>query len=309
MILVTGGAGYIGSVLISRLRREGKEVRVFDKLMYTGESLLPYFNYIDFYQGDIRNQEDCIQALKGVDRVIHLAAIVGEAACAKDPELARETNLYATRQLWEIARDQGTKSFLFASTCSNYGTAEFADEKAELKPLGLYAETKVEAERWLLSQEGMDTTILRFATAFGVSPRMRWDLLINQFVLDAYLNKELSVYNPSSQRPYCHVKDISSMIMSVLWMMTTFKGFNHEIFNIGGHNRSKIELAEYIRKLIPCLEIKTVITGKGRDYRVDFSKIQSYGNFPWLYPEKGIQMLVDAIPLFDHLLDRKWVNA
>lgn len=313
MILVTGGAGFIGSVLVGKLLKDGKQVRVLDNLMYTGESLLPNINSIDFYYGDIRNAEDCIGALKGVEHVIHLAAIVGENACRAWPTLAQETNLYATRQLWEIARDNGVKSFIFSSTCSNYGKAELATEETELNPLGIYAKTKVDAERWLLEQdeEKMHTVILRFATAFGLSPRMRWDLLINNFILDAWLHKELRIYDPLYNRPYCHVKDISSMIVGTHWLVSTFNIFNREVFNVGGYNRTKMEIAKLVKDVLPSTTILTTETGKGRDYTVDFSKIHGYGLMPWPWrpPETEIRRMVNSLCLFDNLIASKWANA
>lgn len=313
MILITGGAGYIGSVLVSRLRRDGKKIRIFDNLMYTGEGLLANIGspYVDFYQGDMRNPEDCINALKGIDTVIHLAAIVGEAACKKNPSMAKDVNFYATCQLWEMARDQGTRRFFFASTCSNYGVADLASEKTELKPLGLYAETKVDAERWLLAQDSgdMDTVIFRFATAFGVSPRTRWDLLINEFVLDAYISGRLSIYNPAAQRPYCHVEDIANMVSEVVQMVRRFVGFNKTIFNVGGYNRSKFQIAEILKREFPSLLVDISQGGDGRNYRVDFSKIHAYGITPVRPPETEIKKMIVALPLFDNLRAKKWRNA
>lgn len=309
--LVTGGCGYIGSVLVNQLVLENNKVRVLDNLTYTGEGILQNFDSIDFIQGDVRDAETCIESVQGVEAVVHLAAIVGEGAAKKNPELTKETNLYATRQLWEIARDAGVKTFTFASTCSNYGKAELATEETELNPLGLYAETKVDAEKWLLAQPGnkMTTIILRFATAFGLSPRMRWDLLINQFVLDSFLHKKLSIYNPNAQRPYCHVRDISRMLIRTTQMASKFNKFNRSVFNIGGYNKSKLEIAEMVKEQMPCLKIETVETGGGRDYAVSFRKIRGFGIVPRIEPKKGIDALVRSLPLFDSLSAEKWKNS
>jgi len=301
MILITGGAGYIGSVLVHKLlANKNGPIRVLDNFMYTAESLMPISKNIELVRGDIRDADICIYAMKDVGFVIHLAAIVGENACAKNPTLAKDTNLYATRQLWEIANEHNVNSFAFASTCSNYGKASMATEESELFPLGLYAETKVAAEKWLLEQNGMHTMIFRFATAFGISPRMRWDLLINQFILEAYTNKKLSLYNPNAMRPYCHVEDIGMAIRSI---------YQSKITNVGGYNRTKLQLASYISHYIPDIEIEIVDKGDDRDYSVDFSRLHNLGIVPKMTPEKGIDELFCALPLFDDLSDRKWVNS
>ena len=185
-ILVTGGAGYIGSVLVQLLLQRGSRVRVLDNLRWGGESLLSAMNRDGFelQHGDIRNRAGLKRALQGVRAVIHLAAIVGDPACRAEPELARETNLHASVELFDASVRQGIERFVSVSTCSNYG--RMADptiacgEDAELRPVSLYAELKVQFERYLLeSTAPICATSLRFATAYGLSPRMRFDLTVN----------------------------------------------------------------------------------------------------------------------------------
>jgi len=175
-VLVTGGAGYIGSVLVRLLLKEEYFVRVLDNLSFGGESIVELFNYenFEFIKGDVRNNEDVIKAVNGMDYIVHLAAIVGDPACAKEPELAREINLEGSKRVYNIAEKSGVKKLLFASTCSNYGKMSepdnFVDERSELSPVSLYAETKVAFEEFLLSQSRTNTckpTCARFSTVYG----------------------------------------------------------------------------------------------------------------------------------------------
>nr|HPH00362.1 SDR family oxidoreductase [Tenuifilaceae bacterium] len=199
-VLVTGGAGYIGSVLVRQLLEHNYRVVVLDSLMYGGESLLDLFNNnnFDFVKGDIRREEDIAMAMKGVDFVVHLAAIVGDPACAKQPELAKSTNLDGSKLLYSIANKMGVKRFIFSSTCSNYGRMAnpdiMVDEMSELAPVSLYAETKVGVEKFLLSQPKSNTckpTVLRFSTVYGLSLRPRFDLTVNEFTKELALGREL----------------------------------------------------------------------------------------------------------------------
>jgi nucleoside-diphosphate-sugar epimerase len=245
-ILVTGGAGYIGSVLIRKLIPYHK-VTVVD----LKEPVIPCSNI----KADIRefNRVDA-------DLVIHLAAIVGDPACARQPELAREVNFDATVKLYEKS-----KRFVFASTCSNYGkTDEIVDENSPLNPVSLYAETKVEAEKAL-----KDATILRFATAYGVSPKMRYDLTVNEFTKEIIFGNELVVYGEQFWRPYCHVSDIADAII----MSMDYKG----TFNVGGKNYRKKDIVEMILSEFPGRVRYVKREEDPRDYRVSFERIKTIG--------------------------------
>ncbi|MGC9364400.1 MAG: NAD-dependent epimerase/dehydratase family protein [Fidelibacterota bacterium] len=288
-VLVTGGAGYIGSVLSRQLLQKGYEVRVFDVLRFGGESLLGIYDHsnFEFIKGDIRDESDVIQAVDGADAVVHLAAIVGDPACAKEPDLAREVNLTASKNLFDIChRTKKVKRFIFASTCSNYGKMEgdgFINEESPLRPVSLYAELKVEFETYLLkSQTRSDfvPTSLRFATVYGLSPRMRFDLTVNEFTRDVALGKKLLIYGEQFWRPYCHVEDLARACILVLESEPS--KVDHNVFGVGdtGENYQKKMLSEEIKNIVPKMQVEYVHKDEDpRDYRVDFSKIKNELNF------------------------------
>ena len=200
-VLITGGAGYVGSVLTAELLGEGYRVKVLDNLMHGGESLLPVLGHerFEFVRGDVRNNEDLLTVLAGVDKVVHLAAIVGDPASKKMPEETKEINLEATKKIVDLSKEKGIKRLVFFSTCSNYGTSdsdELSDENTPLNPISLYAETKVEAEKYVFSSvgTGFAPCVFRVSTIFGTSPRMRFDLTVNQFVLEALRDRKLIIF-------------------------------------------------------------------------------------------------------------------
>jgi len=259
LILVTGGAGYIGSVLVRKLLAEEYRVRVLDSLMYGGHALEELRDSADFelIRGDIRSDDTVKQALDGVRAVVHLAAIVGDPACSRRPELAREVNLDASLQLFDLSRAAGIGRFVFASTCSNYGRmadpTKYVTEDSELPPISLYARAKVAVEGALLKADGKNdpvVTVLRFATVFGLSPRMRFDLTVNEFTRELLLHRELVIYGEQFWRPYIHVMDISRAISLVLG--TPAGLINRQVFNVGNtsQNYQKGRLVELVREQI-----------------------------------------------------------
>ncbi|MCS4174468.1 NAD-dependent epimerase/dehydratase family protein [Salinibacter ruber] len=281
-VLVTGGAGYIGSMLVRQLLRAGHRVRVADTLQAGGESIIDLLDVDDFefVRSDVRDEDAMREAAAGVDAIVHLAAIVGDPACAEAPELARNINLDASKQLYRIAEDLGIGKFVFASTCSNYGKMEgedFLDEDSPLRPVSLYAETKVEVEKYLLDQpDGNDCkpTCLRFATVYGLSPRVRFDLTVNQFTKELALGKELVIYGEQFWRPYCHVADLARSVRTVLNAEADDVAF--DVFNVGDNdeNYQKQTIVDLIVERIPDADLSYVEkTEDPRDYRVDFSKI------------------------------------
>jgi nucleoside-diphosphate-sugar epimerase len=282
-VLVSGGAGYIGSVLVRLLLKENYHVKVLDKLKFGGESIVELLNYpeFEFIYGDVRKKEDVVKALDHVDYVVHLAAIVGDPACAKEPDLARSTNLEGSRMLYETAESFGVRKFLFASTCSNYGKMKdpdaFVDENSELTPVSLYAETKVGAETFLLSRDKNNTckpTCLRFSTVYGLSPRIRFDLTVNEFAKELAMGRELVVFGEQFWRPYCHVIDLARSMVLVLKAEPEKVSFN--VFNVGdtSENYTKQMIVDEIKKVLPEAKIKYVKkTEDPRDYRVSFTKI------------------------------------
>lgn len=284
-VLVTGGAGYVGSVLVDELLDRGWAVRVMDTLTVgDGRSLLHVWGRprFDFVRGDVRDSELRASALAGADAVVHLAAIVGDPACARDPERAREVNLAATRALVTEASAAGVKRLVFASTCSNYGKLQdgdaFATEEWDLRPVSLYAETKVAAELEVLahSTPGFATTCLRFATVYGVSPRMRFDLTVNEFARDALLHHKLVVYGEQFWRPYVHVWDAVQAVSAVL--EAPAEQIQGEVFNVGNSNQNfrKQDLVEFLLERIPGTVVERVAKQEDpRDYRVGFGKIEA----------------------------------
>ncbi|MFW6046525.1 MAG: NAD-dependent epimerase/dehydratase family protein [Candidatus Woesearchaeota archaeon] len=284
-VLVTGGAGYIGSIVCRLLRKEGCFVRVLDNLRYGGETLVHLLNddNFDFIKGDVREINDLKNAVKGIDHVVHMAAIVGDPACKKEPELAQQTNFVSTKELYSIANSEGVKKFLFASTCSNYGKMEdpdrYVNEDSKLAPVSLYAETKVDSERYLLNQDKKNIckpTCLRFSTVYGLSPRIRFDLTVNEFTKEIALGRELIVFGEQFWRPYCHVQDLARSVLYVIENKEGITDFN--VYNVGdtAENYQKQTIVEEIQKQIPEAKIKYVEKNEDpRDYKVSFEKIKN----------------------------------
>lgn len=291
-VLVTGGAGYVGSILVRRLLGLGYEVLCLDILRYGGESLLevwdkPGFN---FFKCDITDYDAVDQILSGKDvfAVVHLAAIVGDPACKMEPDLAVKTNLEASTHLLEKSIECGVGRFVFASTCSNYGKMEeedgYVSETSRLAPVSLYAELKVKFEELILQgierRANFSPTSLRFATVYGNSPRMRFDLTVNEFTKELALGRELVVYGEQFWRPYCHVADFSRAITAVL--AAPSEKVAYDVFNVGdtGQNYTKKMIVEEIKRQIFGCRIKRVDKKEDpRDYRVNFDKIRKVLGF------------------------------
>jgi nucleoside-diphosphate-sugar epimerase len=283
--LVTGGAGYVGSIVVDELLARGHRVRAVDSLLHGSvPSLLLAWGKEDFefVRGDVRDRSLMREALKDVDKVVHLAAIVGDPACSRDPDLAREVNQDATIALLEDARSAaGVERFVFASTCSNYGKLEgdtYATEEFELAPVSLYAETKVAAELQVLAAANgqLAPTCLRLATVFGTSPRMRFDLTVNEFTRDVALDKDLVVYGEQFWRPYVHVRDAARAVATVL--EAPREHVSGEVFNVGDtdENYRKLDIVGLLQERFPEARVDYVHKDEDpRDYRVSFDKVNS----------------------------------
>ncbi len=283
-VLITGGAGYLGSVLSQHLLCAGHSVVVIDNLLYGGRPLLSSAGSdgFKFVRGDIRDATKVRAACEGSEAVVHLAALVGDPACAQRPEYAREVNFGASLELIKVARAVGVKRFVFASTCSNYGRmadgSTLASEDHELRPVSLYAETKVAVERALMDRRAghMACTILRFATLYGLSPRMRLDLTVNEFVMEMLTRRKLIVYGEEFWRPYVHVRDAARAIALVLNSAPSI--VDRQVFNVGNtaENFRKIELVKLIGSRVGPAEIRFVHRAEDpRDYRVSFERIRA----------------------------------
>jgi nucleoside-diphosphate-sugar epimerase len=290
-ILVTGGAGYIGSTLVPMLLQEGYEVSIIDNLLYEnnhsffltpvdGTTLLRHPNFKKFVKGDIRNVEQIKEALENQDYIIHLAAIVGAPACNKNPELAKTTHIDGTRNI--LNNMTSNQKLIFASTGSNYGKVDgICYEDTPLNPLTLYGKTKTEAEKMILDSGHVG---YRFATAFGLSPRLRMDLLLNDFSHRMTKNRHLDVYESNAKRTFIHVQDIAR---ALIFAIENYEEMAGQVYNVGDEvmNVTKGGAAELIKAVIKKqLDVNVNLwTEKGdsrfdpdkRDYEVSYAKIQN----------------------------------
>lgn len=317
-ILLVGGAGYVGTVVASDFLNKGYEVTVLDNFVYKNQfSISPYVGNPKFsiVFGDMNNIEVLNSVSKGVTDVVLLSGLVGDPITKKYPQESKIINEDGVKFCMDFFNKKGINKLIFISTCSNYGLIkenELADENFELAPLSTYAKAKVENEKYLMSiKDHVDYTgvVLRFATAFGLSPRMRFDLSISEFVRDMYFGKELDVYDEHTWRPYCHVRDFSNLLDLVI--NADNENVNFEIFNAGGdeNNFTKKMLIDEIITHLPDAKVKYSKNGSDpRNYKVSFKKVNKVLNFKPLYSVKyGIKELIDAlkIGLFHDSLDNK----
>lgn len=305
-VLILGAGGYIGPVVTGHLLGRGYQVRALDLFLFHSQAALAEFRGhpgFELVEGDHCDRRLVEAALAQVTDVVILSGLVGDPITKRYPEASKKINDDGLRALMRLFDGRGLDRVVFVSTCSNYGMIAddtLAAEDFELKPLSLYAKAKVAMEREILDRAGavdFHPIILRFATAFGVAPRMRFDLTVNQFVRDIYLGRELLVYDAATWRPYCHVGDFADVIARVL----EAPGYTvaSEVFNAGGdvNNFTKQMIVDAIREFLPKARVRYQDQGPDpRNYRVDFAKIRARLGFEPRYTVRdGIRELIEAL--------------
>jgi nucleoside-diphosphate-sugar epimerase len=291
--------------VVEELQDGGRDVRVIDVILHGQEDLAAEQRQrgVDVVAADIRDDDARRRALADVDEVVHLAAIVGDPACALDPERSHDVNVKATQSLLSDALQAGVEKLVFASTCSNYGRMEDptvpVTEEGVLAPVSLYAEQKVQMEQAILSDEyaELQPTCLRFATVYGAAPRMRFDLTVNEFTRDLWADRELEVFGEQFWRPYIHVADAGRAVRAVL--EAPREQTASEVFNAGrsGENYTKQMLVEEIQRQVERGNVSYVKRDEDpRDYKVSFDKIRDVLGFETtLTVPDGIAQIVRAL--------------
>ena len=281
-VLVTGAAGYVGGTVVRALLGSDPEARVVGvdwcQMAHGDEGVKEILDdpRFELVRADVRDTDTMTPLLERVDSVVHLAAIVGDPACAADPELATSVNLDASRRLVAAAKSR-VGHFVFVSTCSNYGISDsegLAKEDDPLNPISLYAETKVAVERLVVNGNGFPGTCLRLATVYGAAPRMRFDLTVNQFTMEALLNRRLTIYGDQFWRPYVHVEDVAQAVVATLTQPGATIG---RTFNVGSssENYTKRMMFDLLKQRLSDLDAEWIPGGVDRrSYRVSFERIR-----------------------------------
>jgi len=306
-VLITGGAGYLGSTLVEHLLDKGHSVTVLDNLMYKQLSLLHLFKQpkFNFILGDVRNLKLLQEQVKLADVIIPLAAIVGMPACKANPELTVQVNYEQIKNIVDILRDD--QKLILPNTNSQYGSSEnVITEESPFKPLSLYAQTKCDAEDYVLKKG--NGVILRLATVFGVSPRMRQDLLVNDFVYKSVVDGYLVLFEAHFKRNYIHVQDIARTFEFMIDNYVTCRG---QVYNVGlsSANVSKLELCEIIKKHVSNF---TIVEGDikkdpdQRNYIVSNAKLEATGWYPYNSLDDGIEELIKG---YTYLKNNKHGNV
>lgn len=301
-ILVTGGAGYLGSIVVRQLLDAGFQVRVLDSFPFGEDSLdaAKVDPNCDLTHGDLRDAVAAARAIRGCDAIVHLAAIVGDPACDANPQMAHEVNDAATRALIQIAAGCHVRRFVFASSCSVYGASDsLLDESAPLNPLSIYARTKINSENFLLAARTsrFSPVVLRFGTLFGLSPQMRFDLVANLFVARAAATGRITVFNEEQWRPFLHVEDAARAVLACLEAAPT--AIAGQTFNAGSPelNLQIRDVGAAVERVVTGTRIERIENhADRRNYRVSFEKIQRALGFQSSRTlESGIEEVHDAI--------------
>ena len=301
-ILVIGGGGYIGSALVPKLLDAGYKVIVLDKLYFGDASIASFVHHpnVEIFRHDFRDVEALVRLIRRAGAIVHLGGLVGDPACAVDPELTIDINVTSTRLIGEIARANGIRRFIFASSCSVYGASnDIVDEKSTFNPQSLYAQSKVASEAVLaeLCNGQFAPTYLRFATIYGLSGRTRFDLVVNLLAAKAARGEDITVFGGDQWRPFVHVDDVAEAVF--LTLRAPIPAVANRSFNVGSNeqNMTLLDVGEHIRDLVPGSRIvETNENVDRRNYRVNFDRIRTTLGFrPRWTIEAGIRQVVDAI--------------
>jgi nucleoside-diphosphate-sugar epimerase len=300
-VLLIGGAGYVGSALLPKLLDKGYKVRLLDAFIFGHEAIADWENHsnLEIIEADFRHLEVVVGAMQGMDAVIHLGAIVGDPACALNEEFTVEVNVLATKMIAEVAKGQGIKRFIFASTCSVYGASDqYLDERSHLNPVSLYARSKIACEKVLLDLRSDDfaPVILRFGTIYGLSGRTRFDLVVNLLTAKAVVSDVITVFGSDQWRPFLHVDDAAKSVFFALGARPEL--IEPAIFNVGSdeQNYTLRQVGEIINRFVPRAQL--ILNDNDvdrRNYRVNFSRIRTHLGFtPSWTLEQGITQVMAA---------------
>ncbi len=296
-VLVVGGGGYLGSVLTRQLLEKNYEVGIFQRfvgLIQGVESLTKNRN-LSLYAGDVRQYDTLLEPMRGCDAVIHLTGLVGASACEADKEETLKINCTATKNVIRACKETNVRQLIFASSCSVYGASdEIVNEDSQLNPVDYYAKSKLASEADILVANNgkLSTTVLRMGTIFGLSPRMRFDLVVNLLTAKACTDRRITVRGGGQWRPFVHVRDAGNAYIKVL--EAPLSRVSGQIFNVGSNvlNITIGEAGERIGRLVPEAEVVVEPSDDSRNYRVEFSKIERALGFK---AEVGLEQGVNEI--------------
>ena len=309
-VLITGGAGYLGSVITELLLQDWREITILDNMMYNQTSLINFSHYdnFKFINGDVRDKELLKELVLQNDVIIPLAAIVGFPACERDKELATQINYEHVKFVCDIAKENN-KKVVYPNTNSGYGIGENGEctEESPLKPISHYGKTKVEAEKEVLGIGGIS---LRLATVFGTSPRMRMDLLVNEFVYKALTDKSIVLFEKKFVRNFIHIRDVALVFRK---MINQYEQWSGMVFNVGlsEANLTKQQLCEAIQEQVPSFQIfynDNYEDPDKRDYIVSNALLESCGWRPRYTLEKGIEELIKTYTIMISNLSSNYRN-